>query len=251
MNNTPHQKFCFYHLSTRGWAGITLGDAWYVSNVSIFFDCSMLYYLLFWTLLGFIIHFYIIFGTNLLTGGPAEIDVFLPISVFRRKGISNRVQTEWNLWESYFWNGSNPGDLEYTSGKQQGRHEAGRRALPPGRAPHPRGPFVAPLADFFRLYMSIYPKNIEDHNRSGVPPPQASVATKNLSGACSGTLLEGESITGGHLHHPGAIHDEEGVVHPRGWGYVPVAMCLISLSLSLSLVFLIWHDLDVPRALVL
>ena len=32
--------------------------------------------------MGFIIHFYIIFGTNLLTGGPAQIVVFLPISVF-------------------------------------------------------------------------------------------------------------------------------------------------------------------------
>ena len=32
----------------------------------------MLYYILFWTLLGFIIHFYIISGTNLLTGGPAQ-----------------------------------------------------------------------------------------------------------------------------------------------------------------------------------
>src|SRR3954466_11019860 len=32
----------------------------------------MLYYLLFWTILGFIIHFYITFGTNLLTGGPAQ-----------------------------------------------------------------------------------------------------------------------------------------------------------------------------------
>ena len=71
-SSTPHQKFCFYHLPTRGRAGIKLGDAWYVSNVSIIFDCSMLYYLLFWTLLGFIIHFYIIFGTNLLTGGPAQ-----------------------------------------------------------------------------------------------------------------------------------------------------------------------------------
>ena len=39
-------------------------------------------------------HFYIIFGTNLLTGGPAQIVVFLPISVFRRKVISNGVQTE-------------------------------------------------------------------------------------------------------------------------------------------------------------
>ena len=32
----------------------------------------MLYYLLFWTILVFIFHFYIIFGTNLLTGGPTQ-----------------------------------------------------------------------------------------------------------------------------------------------------------------------------------
>ena len=35
--------------------------------------------------MGFILHIYIIFGTNLLAGGPARIAVFLPISVFRRK----------------------------------------------------------------------------------------------------------------------------------------------------------------------
>ena len=75
---------------------------------------------------------------------------------------------------------------------------------------------VASLTDFFRIYISIYPKNFGEQNRSGVPPPQASVATKNLSGARSGTLPEGDPITGGHLHHPGALHDEEGVVHPRG-----------------------------------
>ena len=102
LGSIPHEKFCFYHLPTRGRAGIKLGDAWYVSNVSIIFYCSMLYYILFWTLLCFIIHFYIIFGTNLLTGGPAQIVVFLPISVFRRKGISNRVQTEWILQEQSF-----------------------------------------------------------------------------------------------------------------------------------------------------
>ena len=71
-SSTLHQKFCFYHLPTQGRAGIKLGDAWYVSNVSIIFYCSMLYYILFWTLMGFIIHFYIIFGANLLTGGPAQ-----------------------------------------------------------------------------------------------------------------------------------------------------------------------------------
>ena len=44
--------------------------------------------------MGFILHINVIFGTNLLTGGPTRIAVFLPISVFRRKGISNGVH--WN-----------------------------------------------------------------------------------------------------------------------------------------------------------
>ena len=101
--------------------------------------------------------------------------------------------------------------------REETRKARGRgRAHPPGRALHPCGPLVAPLTDFFRLYISIYPKNIREHNRWGVPPPQASVATKIQSGPCSGTLPEGGSLTGGHLHHPGALHDEEGVVHPRG-----------------------------------
>ena len=109
--------------------------------------------------MGFILRIYIIFGTNLLTGGPSCIAVFLPISVFRRKGISNGVQTEWNLREHDFWNKRDLEDLEWTSSNQQGVHEAGVR-LPPGRALHPHGPLVAPLTDLFRLYMSIYPKNI-------------------------------------------------------------------------------------------
>ena len=41
-------------------------------------------------------------------------------------------------------------------------------------------------------------------------------STKNQLEAHSGTLPDGEIITSGHLHHPGAHHDEEGVVHPRG-----------------------------------
>ena len=84
----PHQKFRFYHLPTRGRAWIKLGDAWYVSNVSIIFDCSMLYYILFWTLMGFFIHFYIIFGTNLLTGGPAQNCCFFAyFSVSKKRNI--------------------------------------------------------------------------------------------------------------------------------------------------------------------
>ena len=71
--------------------------------------------------------------------------------------------------------------------REASRKPGGREARP-----HPRGPFVAPLTDFFRLYISIYPKTTKDEDRSGVPPPQASVATKNQSGPYSGTLPEGD-----------------------------------------------------------
>ena len=45
----------------------------------------MLLYYLFWMLMGFILHFYIIFGTNLLTGRPAQIAVFCLFQGFEEK----------------------------------------------------------------------------------------------------------------------------------------------------------------------
>ena len=157
----PHQKSCFYHLPTRGRAGIKLGDASYVFNVSIIFDCSMLLYYLFWMFNGLYHTLYIIFGTNLLTKGPVQIAVFLPISVFRRKGISNGIQTEWNLRESYFWNKRNPGDLEWTSRKQRGGHEVGRRPQGVGAPPTLVGPSWLHRPTSFAYIYSYTPKTSE------------------------------------------------------------------------------------------
>ena len=42
----------------------------------------MLLYYLFWMFMGFTKHFYIIFGTNLLTRGPAQIAVFCLFQCF-------------------------------------------------------------------------------------------------------------------------------------------------------------------------
>ncbi len=142
LGSIPHQKFCFYHLPTRGRARIKLGDAWYVSDVSIIFDCSMLLYYIFRMLMGLFLHFYIIFGTNLLTGGPAQNCCFLPISEFRRKRISNGVQTEWNLRERDFWNERDPEDLDPTSRHQPGRHEVGGAPTPPGAPSTLVGPML-------------------------------------------------------------------------------------------------------------
>ena len=44
--------------------------------------------------MGFILHIYIIFGTNLLTGGPARIAVFLPIQYFEEKEY--QTESKWN-----------------------------------------------------------------------------------------------------------------------------------------------------------
>jgi hypothetical protein len=40
---SPQKLFFCYHLPTRGRAGVKLGDAWYVSNISIIFDAPCLF----------------------------------------------------------------------------------------------------------------------------------------------------------------------------------------------------------------
>ena len=92
----------------------------------------MLYYLLFWTLLGFIIHFYIIFGTNLLTGGPAQNCCFFCLfQSFAEKEYQKSKRNE-NLRERDFWNEHDPGDLDPKSRKLPGSHEVGGAPTPLG-----------------------------------------------------------------------------------------------------------------------
>ena len=147
--------------------------------------------------MGFTIHFYIIFGTNLLTGGSAQIAVFLTISVFRRKGISNGIQTERNLRQDFF--GTNA-IQESWSGRQGSREEATRQqGVPRGarRAVHPRGPLVAPPTYFLRLYILLYPKNIQGSHETTFPPPQPSVPVRSHIGTFFGVLPKGGLITEG------------------------------------------------------
>ena len=131
LGSIPHQKFCFYHLPTRGRAGIKLGDAWYVSNISIIFYCSMLLYYLFWMLMGFILHFYIIFGTNLLTGGPAQIAIFCLFQCFAEKEYQTESKRNETFGRVIF--GTNA--IQETWSGCPGSNEAATRQ---GGAPAPR-----------------------------------------------------------------------------------------------------------------
>jgi hypothetical protein len=118
---------------------------------------------------------------------------FLPISVFRRKGISNGTKP------------SRASFLEQTQSRRLGvevrdatRRPRGRKARPGGRrAPHPRGPLVAPPTYFFCLHILLYPRNIRGSHKTNYSPPQPSVPVRSHLGAFSGDLPEGESITEG------------------------------------------------------
>ena len=85
----------------------------------------MLLYYLFWMLMGFILHFYIIFGTNLLTQGPVQIAVFCLFQCFAEKEYQTESKRNETFGKVIFWKESNTGDLECTLGDQRGGYEAG------------------------------------------------------------------------------------------------------------------------------
>ena len=170
-------------------------EGWYISNVSIIFDCSMLLYLLFWTILGFIFHFYIIFWTNLLTGGPAQNCCFFAYFTVSEKRNIKRSPNGMKPSETWFSHHIRSRRLVPSVKKARGGHEGGGR--PPRARPLPRGPLEAPPTYFFLLYISTYPQTIGDGAKNLIPPPQLSVSMRSHLGACSRAPPEGASITEG------------------------------------------------------
>ena len=88
----------------------------------------MLLYYLFWMLMGLFLHFYIIFGTNLLTGGPAQIVVFCLFQCFEGKGYQTESKRNETFGNMIF--GTNV-IQETWSGRQESIEEATRQGAPP------------------------------------------------------------------------------------------------------------------------
>ena len=81
----------------------------------------------------FIIHFYIIFGTNLLTRGPAQIAVFCLFQCFAEKEYqteSKRNETSGAWFLEQTWSRGLGVDVKQSMRRPRGRG----RAYPPGRA---------------------------------------------------------------------------------------------------------------------
>ena len=98
----------------------------------------MLLYYLFGMFMGFTKHFYIIFGTNLLTQSPVPISVFPCFRVSQKRKIK-RNPIDLKLHRTYFWTRRSPRSI------------------------------------------GVGPGESRRQNRSGVPPPEATVATENQS----------------------------------------------------------------------
>ena len=152
---------------------------------------SCYYIICFGCLTGLTMHFYIIFGTNLLTGGSARIAVFFCLFQYIE---GKEYQTESKRKETFGSDifGRNAIQETWRDVKKQSRRPRGCRARP-----LPRGPLVAPLTDFFRLCILIYLENIREHHEKLFPPPKPFASVRSHLGAFVGAPLEGESTTNG------------------------------------------------------
>src|SRR3954462_7252443 len=154
----------------------------------------MLLYLLFWTILGFIFHFFIIFGTNLLTGGPAQNCCFFCLFQCFEE---TEYQTE-SKWNETFGNVIfSPNMIQETWTPRQERREAATRVE--GAPPAPWAPLCSTDVLLPPIYTYVPPN---DQIRS--QKPNSTTATFCIHEIPSWGLFR--SSTGEGRHHGGLLH---------------------------------------------
>ena len=148
------------------------------------------------------------FGTNLLTGGPAQNCCFFAyFSVSEKQNIKrspNGIKPSGTWFSHRTWS-RRLGPYS----KESKRQSRGR-----GARPLPRGPLGAPPTYSFLLYIPTYPQTIRIGAKNLIPPPQLSVSMRSHLGAYSGAPSEEGHHHGGLLHHH-SLSDEVWVVYLR------------------------------------
>ena len=149
-------------------------------------------------LMGFILHFYIIFGTNLLTGGPGQIVVFCLFQSFAEK----EYQTESKRNETFGSVICGTNTIQRTWSGRQAINEAATRqgARPP--------PSWAPRGSTDLLLPPIYVHIPRKH--PGAPRnPISTAATFCTQEIPSWGLFR--SSAGGGIDHGGPLHQLHGL----------------------------------------
>ena len=102
--------------------------------------------------MGFTLHFYIIFGTNLLTGGPTRIAIFFLFQCFEEKEYQAESKRNKTFVKVIF-------GTEAIQGTWSARKGSNEEATRQGGAPYPLGappPSWAPHGSPDRLLSPIY-----------------------------------------------------------------------------------------------
>jgi hypothetical protein len=156
---SPKKLLFCYHLPTRGQARVKLGDAWYVSNVSIIFDapCLFMYHLL--CLLLHFVAFLCIFRINLLTRCHSASSLFSAIFVFQKSYTGNILGIGWNKSQSSYFSLYEMESKAETEGAI-GRPHPPWCGPPPSRTEDRCGPLVHLLTSPFRLYILLDEKTL-------------------------------------------------------------------------------------------
>ena len=143
--------------------------------------------------MGFVIHFYIIFGTNILTQRPSPDCYFFAYFRVLQKRNSKRGPNGMKPLGEIF--------LEQNTHMRLENHGVGLtwhprgwgRPLPIGCAPASWAPRLAPGALLPPIYTYV-PRNYQN-KKNLAPPLQPSVPVRSHLGACSGAPPEGGSAT--------------------------------------------------------
>ena len=173
----------------------------------------MLLYILFWTITGFIFHFYIIFGTNLLTGGPTQNCRFLPFFSISKKQNIKRSPNGMKPLETWFSHQIRSRRRLGPSVKKATRRSRGWRARPTTSwAPRSSTDILLPP-----IYTYVPPNDqIRSQN------PNSTAATFCIHEIPSWGLFRRSA--GGGIDHGGLLHqhhrpsDEVWVVYLRPTG---------------------------------
>ena len=162
----------------------------------------MLTYYPFWMFMGFTLHFYIIFGTNLLTEGPAQIAIFCLFLCFEEKEYQIESKRNETFGSNIF--GTNVIQRTWSASQETSEAATSVPGAPPigGHAPTLVGPssvhrrtsssFIYPYTpkpsgeppkNYFHHRNLLYPRDpiLEPSSalcRRGNPPQRASTSTR-------------------------------------------------------------------------
>ena len=129
----------------------------------------MILYYPFWMFMGFTLHFYIIFGTNLLTEAQPVLLFFCLFQYFEEKEYQTESKRNETFGSDLF--GTNVNQRTWSASQ-----EAAEEAMRVEGAPHcwarplSRAPLGRPPTYFFLLYIPTYPENIRGDHEKLFPP---------------------------------------------------------------------------------